>query len=268
MSCYNKCCDEVGKMKNKNGINKAETLTSFLKRINDGDNPELLRKEAHRLLINVNPDDIALAEQNLINDGYSTQLVQLLCATFMLIGIPEDHQNGLISGLPEDHILRIVLIEHDLIRYFLVDLGNTVDSISCREHLKDSSLEFRKLMHILQHMNGMKEHFERENDVIFPFLLKYGRINLCQAMLGDHINIKAELEEFVKLIFSFNSMSFEEFKTRLITITRKFLLSFREHLSQEDAILYPIALGMITKAEIWEKMKSVCDEIGYCGVHL
>jgi DUF438 domain-containing protein len=255
-------------MKNHNGMNKAETLTSFLKRINDGDNPESLRKEAHRLLINVDADDIAVAEQNLINDGYSIQLVQLLCATFMLIGIPEEHQDGPMNGLPDDHILRIVLIEHDLIRYFLFDLSNTVDSISCREHLKDSSLEFRKLMHILQHLTGMKEHFEREDDVIFPFLLKYGRINLCQAMQGDHINIKAELEEFVNLIFSFNSMCFEVFKSKLITITRELLPSFREHLSQEDAILYPIALGMIDEAEIWEKIKKVCDEIGYCGVHL
>jgi len=255
-------------MKDKNGINKAETLTSFLKRINEGDNPESLRKEAHRLLISVDADDIALAEQNLINDGYSTQLVQLLCATFMLIGIPEEHKDSPRSELPEDHILRIVLIEHDLIRYFLVDLINTVDCISCCEHLKNSSLEFRKLTHIMQHLNGMKEHFEREDDVIFPFLLKYGRINLCQAMQGDHINIKAGLEKFIALILSFDSMCFEEFKTRLIKITQTLLPSFREHLSQEDAILYPIALGMIDEAEIWEKMKNVCDEIGYCGVHL
>ena len=188
--------------------NNAQTLTYLLRRINQGDNPELLRKEAHQLLTNVGPDDITTAEQNLINDGYSTHTVQLLSATFMLMGITEKQDDNPKSWLPANHLVRMVMTEHDLIQYFIADLNNLAEKIENTNRLTSVGLELRRLAHIV-----------------------------------------------------------EQFKAELITTTHRFCEIMQEHLWQEDVILYPIALGIINNARIWEEMKAVCDEIGYCGVH-
>ncbi len=100
-------------MANTYQSSKAQTLTCFLKRINQCNNSELLRKEANQLLTNVCPSDIATAEQNLIDDGYSAQAVQLLSATFMLMGIPAEHSNDIKTKLPanaqkERHLLILI----------------------------------------------------------------------------------------------------------------------------------------------------------------
>jgi hemerythrin-like domain-containing protein len=162
----------------------------------------------------------------------------------------------------------MVTAEHDLIRCFLADLNDVVEDIGDLYHLTDVSLEFRKLAHIIKHLNAMKEHIEREEDVIFPYLRKHGRISLCQAVQGDHINIETEIDNLVSLIVLFDEIRFEQFRTRLLITTRRLWAIMQEHLSQEDEILYPIALGIINDVKVWEKMKAVCDEIGYCGVHL
>jgi DUF438 domain-containing protein len=259
---------EDGKMASSGENRKTQKLTHLLRRINYGDDPTLLRKEAHQLLPNVRPGDIATAEQNLIDDGYSVQLVQLLSATFMLMGIPEEQNADLKAWLPADHVLRLVMVEHDVIRCFLADLNDVVRDIGYLHHLTDVSSEFRKLAHITEHLNAMKRHIDREDDVIFPYFKKYGRISLCRALEGDHINIRTEIDNLVGSTVLFNEINLEHFKAGLATATQRLRAVMQEHLSQEDDILYPIALGIINDADVWQKMKAVCDEIGYCGVHL
>jgi DUF438 domain-containing protein len=87
-------------------------------------------------------------------------------------------------------------------------------------------------------------------------------------MEGDHINIRTEIDNLASLIVLFNEVRLEQFKAGLIVGTRRLWAIMQEHLCQEDEILYPIALRIINDAGVWERMKAVCDEIGYCGIHL
>jgi DUF438 domain-containing protein len=253
-------------MANTAGTTKAQILTHLLRRINGGEDPNLLRRQAHQLLPNIDPEDITQAEQSLIDDGYSVQVVQLLSATFMLMGIPQEQNANPKTWLPANHLLNLAMVEHDLIRFFLADLNDAVKDIGCLYYLTDVSSEFRKLAHIIEHLTVMKKHIEREDDVIFPYLTRYGRISLCRAMQGDHINIRTE--NLASLIVLFNEVKLDQFKAGLVAATRRLWVIMQEHLSQEDEILYPIALRIINDAEVWEHMKAVCDEIGYCGIHL
>lgn len=255
-------------MANTDQSSKAQSLTRLLKRLNHGEDPNMLRKEANRLITNVGPRDIATAEENLINDGYSARLVEQLSATFMLIGIFEEQSANLKIQLPANHILRRIMVEHDMIRCFLADLDEAVETIEHLDYLSDSTLEFRKLAYTIEHLKAAKEHIEREQDIVFPYLKKHVWMRLCRAIQGEHIYIRTEIDNLFELIVLFNNISFEEFKARLVTIAQNFSAVTREHLRQEDNILYPIAAGVIHEVKFWEKMKAVCDEIGYCSVGL
>jgi len=247
---------------------QTQTVTQLLKRIYRGEDPKLLREEAERFITDVHPEDIAAAKQNLINDGYSAQVVQHLSATFMLMGIPEGRNGNWGTLLPANHLLRLVIVEHDLIRCFLADLNDVVGAIQQMDHLTDVSSEFRKLAHIIEHLSVMKEHIEREEDVIFPYLERHSWMGCCLSIRDDHIGIRAEIDNLVALTVSFDKIGVEQFKARLTTITRNLSQIMLVHLFQEDEILYPIALGVVGDARVWERMKAVCDEIGYCGVHI
>jgi DUF438 domain-containing protein len=255
-------------MANTTRSGKAYALARLLKRINRGGDPKLLRREAHRLLADIGPNDIAVAEQNLIDDGYPVQLVQLLSATFMLMGIPAEQFTDVKRWLPANHLLRTVMVEHDVIRLFLSDLTDVVGALRHLCNLTDVSTEFRRLAHTTEHLDAMRKHFDREDDVIFPLLKQHGRISLCRALEGDHINIRVEIENLARLIVLFNEINPEQFKAGVMRTIRRLQTIVWEHLAQEDEILYPIALGIINDSEFWEQMKAICDEIGYCGIHV
>jgi len=254
-------------METGQGNNNAEVITKLLRRIDRGDDPRLLCEEAHKLIQDVNPKDIVAAEQNLVEDGLPARTVQQLSAAFMFMGMHQQRDDDGENALGDNHILRKAMVEHDFIRCLLADLDEVVAQIRQLDELSDVGCEFRRLVHIISHLNVMKEHIEREEYVIFPYLRKYGWAGLCRAAQGDHLNITMEIDNLVRLALSFNEIAFEQFKQWLLTITARLRPRALEHLWYEDEILYPMALGVINDAEVWEKIKAVCEQIGYCAVH-
>ena len=161
-----------------------------------------------------------------------------------------------------------MIAEHDLLRCFISDLEDTAKAISKSPRLTDTCTEFRKLCHIIEHLDSMDEHIEREEDVIFPYLTKHGWTSLCRASQNEHTYIRVAIYDLIEIVTSFNVKKTREFKSRLNSITKYLCPILREHISQEDRILYPIALEVVKDQKVWDKIKEVCDDIGYCGVHM
>jgi DUF438 domain-containing protein len=254
------------KMTHINRSKKTLELACLLKRINGGEDPKILRKEAFQLANKVNPSDIVAAEQILIDEGCSSHVAQQLTATFVLMGLYRKDENTK-SNLPYDHILRKIKIEHELARCFLADLNNVAETILGLDYLTDVSSEFRKLSHIILHLAVMKEHIDREENVIFLFLVKHGWPGLCRAAQTDHSKIRNDIDNLVELTTSINTIRFEDFKAWLIPISKRLSTTMEEHFLYEDDLFYPISLVVIDDVVVWKAIKELCDEIGYCGAH-
>ena len=244
---------------------KTWALAGIFKRINLGEDPKLLRNEAIQLSKNLNAEDIAAAEQTLIDEGYSGRVVRRLSARFSLMALQKNRRGDSMRRLPRSHILRKIKVEHDLIGCYVTDLNRVVDTIRNLHCLTDVSSEFRNLAHIMGHLSAMKEHIDREEDVIFPYLRKSGWAKLCQSALDEHGEIRIDIDNLLALMTSFNNIGFDDFKGWLVTIVHRFSPTMRQHLSYENELLYPISLFAIDDANVWERMKALCDEMGYCG---
>ncbi len=254
-------------MANINRSAKTWALAGLLKRINLGEDLKLLCKEAGQLAKNIEHNDITSAEQSLINEGYSYWVVQRLSATFTLMTLQKRKDFTSRDKLPDYHILRKIKVEHDLVRCYLTDLNKVAETIWDLHCLTDVSSEFRNLGHILGHLSIMKEHIDREEDVIFPYLRKSGWTNLYKSALNEHAKIRIDTDNLVALMTSFNEIGFDDFKGWLITIVKRLSPMMLEHLSYEDELLYPISLIMIDDDNVWERIKALCDEMGYCGAN-
>ncbi|MCK4998138.1 MAG: hemerythrin domain-containing protein [Anaerohalosphaera sp.] len=246
----------------------SDILTRLLKRIGQGEDPGSLRKEATRLAPVIHPTDFATAKRNLIRAGYSAHLVRQLSSAFMLLGLLEDQGAAIKAKLPENHVLKMVMAEHDLVRCFISDLQQLADRIDKLDNMTDVDTHFRRLSHIVEHLDGMEEHIQREEDVIFPYLKKHGWASLCATAQSEHVYIRVAVTDMIDLISEFNNNKFAQFKAKLNSTTKYLCPLVRKHLFQEECVLYPIAIEVIKESSVWQKMKDICDEIGYCGVHL
>ena len=255
----------MDKCENKN---RAEELTCFLMKLDKSKNASGLRKQANRLITNVTPEDIQKAEKKLFKIGLSIKKIQQLSASFVLMGILEGSTNTSKLRLPDNHVLRKVMAEHEMMRCFIADLEDVAAGIQQKDKLTPASSEFMRLSHIVEHLNSLEEHMDRENDVLFPALRELGWKSLFDHIESEHTYILMSVRDLVKLVMAFDKMPFKNFKTRLMATVRYLGPLLREHLFREDQAIFPLAMSMVQDEAVWKKLRTICNEIDYCGIHL
>jgi len=251
--------------KNKN---LAEELTRFLIELCESKDKDALQKRANRLIDAVSPNDFERAERNLMRNGIPPRKIQQLSTLFIMMGLAEKQKSDLRPRLPDYHILRKVMAEHEMLRCFLADLEEVAIQIQEASHLTVTSGEFMRLSHIVEHLNSLDEHIGREDDVLFPALQKYGWKSLFMQISSEHTYIQMAVDDLLKLLVAFEKMPFTNFKTRLLSTVRYLCPLLREHLFHEDRVLFPLAVSITDDNNLWERLRQICNEIGYCGIHL
>ena len=243
---------------------KAAALARLLERIDEQDDLCGLCREAGQLAEEVNQTDVATAEKMLIDNGYSLQMARHLSNQFMFMGMYEQksaHQHNLLQ---DDHILRRISVEHDLFRCHAAELNALTKTITHLNHLSDVSAEFRTLIRVVRYLDMLREHMDREEDIIFPYLRVRGYAGLCLTAEKQHVRLRAYVDNLMGLVLSFSRISLEEFKVRLVAIVQLFYPLLLDHLAFEEGLIHPIALVAIDNPETWESIKTLCDQMGYC----
>jgi DUF438 domain-containing protein len=246
----------------------AEELTGFLMKLNKGRSNEDLQKEASRLLSSIGPSDFTNAQRRLARNGLPVKRIQQLCETFIRMGVLEPSETDLRTRLPAGHILRKIMAEHEMTQCFIADLEEIAAQIRIKDTMSATSSEFMRLAHIVEHLNALAEHTDREDDVLFPVLREQGWDTLFTHIEHEHTYIHMSINDLVKLITAFEKMPFSHFKTRLMATVNYLCPLLRDHLIREDRAMFPLAVSMIRDAKVWDKLRQVCNEIDYCGIHL
>lgn len=248
--------------------NIAEELTGFLLKLSKSKKSDGLRKQANRLMSTITPDAIAQAEKELAKSGLSLKKIQQLSASFILMGVLDEKDKDLRTRLPANHILRKVMAEHEMTQCFIADLEDIAAQIQSKETLSPTSGEFMRLTHVVEHLNSLEEHMAREDDVLFPELKAQGWQNLFQHIENEHTYIQMSIRDLVKLITTFDKMPFARFKTQLLATVRYVCPLLRDHLYREDQAIFPLAVSVVRDTKIWDRLRQVCNDIDYCGIHL
>jgi hypothetical protein len=203
-----------------------------------------------------------------MQNGFTVKKIRELSSAFIMIGLLENGAVDLRSRLPDHHILRKVMAEHEMQRCFLADLEDVAIQIQQAPQLTPSSSEFMRLSHIIEHLNSLEEHQARENDVLFPELRERGWKSLFAQIESQHVYIQMSIDDLIKLTMAFDKMPLSSFKTRLLASVRYLCPLLRDHLSYEDRVLFPLAVAMVENESVWEHLRQVCNQIDYCGIHL
>ena len=247
-------------------MNKINQLASLLKQLNGGEKPSNLSADVRRFLAAVEPKDVVQAEKILLESGFTLEALRHLSRTYR--DILGTQVANLRQKLPYNHILRTLFCEHEMTLCFLKDLDDVNEAIQQMDEISDVSSEFRRLGHISEHLAAASMHCEKEDYVIFPDLDKHGCYGLAKGMRTEHTYIRIALADLEKLIKGFGEFELGEFKVRLARVVQFLSSAMREHIFWEDHILYPVAMEIVEDEKIWDRMKHICDELGYCGLHV
>ncbi len=237
-------------------------LTGVLKKLNTGSISPELRREALEIVKNIDPVELSIAEQNLVDEGMNPNDLRRLCDIHM--EVLKDELDKIKNSLEVGHVVNTLLVEHDKILEFLTRLEELNSEVQKLDSIKGNEKYVDELKVTIDNIIGAEPHHKREEDVLFKELENNEITGPTRIMRMEHDDLRAKKREIRELLNCIEYVPFDDFQERLQDLTSYLIFNLRDHIFKENTILYPTALETLKDVELWEDMKKRCDEIGYC----
>lgn len=243
-------------------MNKVDKLTNILERLNNNPDDTSTRAEAKDLVSEITPLELSLAEQRLIEDGLEPERLQHLCAIHL--EVLEGEMAEFRNSLPAEHPVTVMMVEHDRILGFLVQLEQLNRRLQMLEQYDAANHDFALLGTVAENLIAAENHHLREEQALFPAMEERGVTGPPHIMCLEHDALRLRKHRLKELAAQVATMDYEKFKSALAETAGYIVFNLRDHIFKENNILYPSAIETITEATTWNAIQAKCDDIGYC----
>lgn len=241
---------------------KIKKLTEVLKKLNTEGVTEETRGEALNLVANIDPIELSIAEQRLIEDGMKPEDLRNLCDIHM--EVLSDELVKLKKKIEPGHMLDTLIIEHEKIKEFLTELEALNLQIQNLSSYNENPDLLITLEEITENILSAEKHHKREEDVLFPELEKRNITGPTRIMRMEHDDLRMRKELLKEIAQTAKNLDFNESKAQIDELAKYIVFHLRDHIYKENYILYPTAVDAIKDKALWAEMKNMSDVIGYC----
>ncbi|MDY6011360.1 DUF438 domain-containing protein [Clostridium sp.] len=242
---------------------RIDELTNVLRKLNTANISPELRREALEIVKNIDPVELSIAEQKLVDEGMNPNDLRHLCDIHM--EVLKDELEKIKNSLEVGHVVNTLIVEHDKILEFLTRLEELNSEVQKLDSLKGNEQYIDELKATIDNIIAAEPHHKREEDVLFKELENNEITGPTRIMRMEHDDLRAKKREIRELLNCIEYVPFDDFQERLQDLTSYLIFNLRDHIFKENTILYPTALESLKDIELWEDMKKRCDEIGYCS---
>jgi uncharacterized protein len=241
---------------------KLNLLKEKIRQIGNHEDAVALRNELGSLLKEVSYEDVITVEQQLFEEGINKDKMLELC------DIHSAALKGLINSESKKqdspgHPVHTFKKENQAIKRELELINSTVGKINTMSESDDLSEIILKIRSGLNNLMDVDKHYLRKENLLFPFLEKYGITGPSTVMWGKHDQIREMLKNCVDVFSSLSKADFDETICAIEFVLNPAILAIDEMIYKEEYILFPMSLDTL-KDEEWLQVNRQSDEIGFC----
>ncbi len=236
-----------------NREHRQEILKQVIKEIHAGKSVEEVKSKFAEAIKGVSPAEISAMEQQLVKEGLPIEEIQNLCDVHAAVfkgSIEEIHHPDEIPG----HPIYTLRTENKAIEKHI---DNNINATLDKFKENDNEENINNLIQEINLLWDIDKHYSRKENLIFPYLEKYGVTTPPKVMWGVDDEIRALIKE-VKLMLTDYRGNIEEIVKKVEQTTHQ----VKEMIFKEESILFPMALETLTEDE-WISIYDESDEIGY-----
>ena len=199
-------------------------------------------------------NDIAEAEQMLIQEGLPVVEIQKLCD--LHVAVVRDALDAQASpDSKAGHPVHTMRAENEIAGTFLNQMQGLLTVPG-----KDSTLLFKERLDQLMQYN---KHYLRKENLLFPFLERYEFTGPSQVMWGIHDEIRSEWKSMQSLLDNLEEINdWTALLEKLRSIFHSMQQKMQEMFYKEEKILIPASLERLNEAD-WSALYRQETEIGY-----
>ncbi len=240
-----------------NREHRQKVLKELILELHNGKSAEEVKERFADLIQGIAPTEISAMENALIKEGMPVSEVQRLCDVHAAVfkgSIEEIHQVVNQEELP-GHPVHTFKMENRalerLVNKFIKPGLEELKKDASRANLEKLSEDFQKLWEV-------DKHYLRKENLLFPYMEKYGITAPPKVMWGVDDEIRAAIKETIGLLKQENSSSDAIIEKAEAAADRVIEMIFKE-----ENILFPMVLETMTEDE-WLKIARESGELGYC----
>lgn len=238
---------------------RKKVLKELIMELHEGKSAEEVKERFAELIKGVSANEISEMEGALIAEGMPVQEVQRLCDVHAAVfkgSIEEIHKEDIqeIEKTP-GHPLHTFMLENSEIEK--LQKGKLSEGLEAFK-ADDSSANVEKLIAAFNLLWEVDKHYSRKENLIFPYLEKYGITAPPKVMWGVDDEIRAEIKG-IKIELE----KYKGNKDEIIKRTEALINKISEMIFKEENILFPMCKDTLTEDE-WITIAEGSDEIGYC----
>lgn len=239
---------------------RQKALKEIILELHQGKTVQEVKKKFDEIAIGMDPAELSLIEQGLINEGLPVEEVQRLCDVHAAVFRDALEKNPQLTA-DAGHPVEIFMAENKAlqklmdqeVKPILWELEQASDASE-----KSAALQLTGKLNLLWDVD---KHYRRKEDLIFPFLEKYEITGPPKVMWGVDDKIRGLLKEAKKMAAAYQPSQ----KQQLIDKMEELLAQIDEMIFKEEKIFLPMALETLSEDE-WYQVLLDSDEIGYCLV--
>jgi len=118
------------------------------------------------------------------------------------------------------------------------------------------------LDHLADHLKEAENHYQREENVLFPHLEKHGISGPPAQMRSEHNEISGVEKKLRALADQEHPLNMTAFQHELGELVTGLSGKLEAHFTKENTVLFPMSLRAMGPDE-WAGIAAECDQIGY-----
>lgn len=247
-------------------INNSEERKKILKGLildlHKGESAGSVRERLVEMLRNVPYGEVVEVEQELISEGSLTEKEVLKFC---------DLHTEALGGAIDLSGMKIVEPGHpvDTFRAENRALAEVVSELEGKwqqsensgpEEVKDLIISLRDSFNKLMDVD---KHYQKKENLLFPYLERYGVTGPPTVMWGKHDEIRELLKGAIEALDSDEEVTPEELDILIKTVLKPSAEAVKDMIGKEEEILLPMSLDKLTENE-WYEIYRQTPEIGFC----
>jgi PAS domain S-box-containing protein len=235
---------------------RQQALKEIIKELHRGKSAAEVKEKFAELIQGVSATEISEMEQALMAEGMPVEEIQRLCDVHAAIfkgSIAEIHAPVQPDKIP-GHPLHTFTLENRALERLVAE--------NIRPHLEEYRKEDGREagMRLLSDFNlllDIEKHYSRKENLLFPFLEKYGVTAPPKVMWGVDDEIRGMIKRTRELL-----RTEQPDREHVVQQAEETLTKVAEMIFKEEQILFPMALDTLTEDE-WRAITADSDAIGY-----
>lgn len=245
-----------------NSRERIEKLKNLFLKLHQGVDVETVKGELKEMLGKVPYGEIVQAEQELISQGLPVTEIQKYCDLHSQ-AVKGNIDVSFEKEIPEGHPVDIMKKENEAIVREATRLREMFVGIKYLSEEINTKQEVLNILSILNNLSDIEKHYSKKENLIFPYLEKYGVTGPSKVMWGKDDEVRVYIKSSKAALKQKEEISIEELQAMIDRVLNPTVNAILEMVEKEEKILFPMCLDRFTEIEWYEIYKQM-DDIGYC----